>query len=159
MMIHASPSVQPNPTNSVSVSSQFALFTPQNPSKKTSLAVVDVQNDFISGSLALKDCPTGEDGYEVIPIINNIMSQGLFDELVYSLDWHPSDHCSFVDNVSLYPVDASSPVPAEKAKAFDTIIYSKPVVIKQKLWPVHCVQGTWGAELHKELKVCSVNHH
>jgi len=31
----------------------------------SSLIVVDVQNDFISGSLAISNCPAGHDGYEV----------------------------------------------------------------------------------------------
>jgi exosome complex component RRP4 len=130
----------------------FKLYF-QDVSRKTVFAVIDVQNDFISGSLALNRCPAGQDGYEVVPIINNILNQGLFDLVAYTLDWHPSDHCSFIDNVSLYPVDASSPISAKEAKVFDTIIHSKPVVLKQKLWPSHCLQESWGAELHKELKV------
>ena len=28
-------------------------------------------------------------------------------------------------------------------------------MMEQKLWPAHAVQGTWGAELHEDLKVCS----
>lgn len=25
--------------------------------------------------------------------------------------------------------------------------------MKQRLWPRHCVQDTWGSEIHKDLKV------
>lgn len=32
---------------------------------KSALVVVDVQNDFISGSLAIKNCPAGQNGEEV----------------------------------------------------------------------------------------------
>ncbi|XP_031573804.1 uncharacterized protein LOC116307669 isoform X2 [Actinia tenebrosa] len=120
--------------------------------RKTALIVVDIQNDFITGSLALKNCPAGQDGYEVVPIINDILKQERFDLVVYTLDWHLPDHCSFIDNVSLYPLDPSSPVSAEDAKIYDTVIYSKPIVLKQKLWPSHCVQNSWGSELHKDLK-------
>ena len=35
----------------------------------------------------------------------------------------------------------------------DTVIFSEPRLMDQKLWPAHCIQETWGAELHKELKV------
>lgn len=120
--------------------------------------IVDVQNDFISGSLALKHCPAAEDGYDVVIPINNILSQKLFDNVIYTLDWHPPDHCSFVDNVHKYPVHESSPIGAKEAKTFDTVVYSEPIVVQQKLWPVHCVQNTWGAELHNDLKVIKTNY-
>ena len=35
--------------------------------------VIDVQNDFISGTLATKDGPAGEDGFEVIDPINQVI--------------------------------------------------------------------------------------
>jgi len=115
--------------------------------------IIDVQNDFITGSLALKHCPAEEDGYDVVTAINEILEQKLFDHVIYTLDWHPPDHCSFIDNVHKYPVHESSSVAATEAKTFDTVVYSEPAVMEQKLWPVHCVQNTWGAELHDELKV------
>lgn len=42
----------------------------------------------------------------------------------------------------------------EMAKVFDTVIFAQPHVT-QKLWPKHCVKGTWGAELHKDLFIVS----
>lgn len=33
-----------------------------------------------------------------------------FDAIFYSLDWHPSDHVSFIDNIKKRPLDESSPV-------------------------------------------------
>ncbi|EDO44402.1 predicted protein, partial [Nematostella vectensis] len=122
------------------------------------LIVVDVQNDFISGSLALKNCPAGEDGYQVIAPINGLLKKDLFDVVAYTLDWHPADHCSFIDNVGLYPVDPSSPTQANAAKVYDTIIYAKPKPIKQVLWPSHCVIDSWGAELHQDLKAPEKNN-
>jgi hypothetical protein len=44
-------------------------------------------------------------------------------------------------------------VSADKAQAYDTVVFAGPPPMKQRLWPRHCVQDTWGAELHKELKV------
>ncbi|KAK3738348.1 hypothetical protein QZH41_014330, partial [Actinostola sp. cb2023] len=130
-----------------------------NPSRTSALLIVDVQNDFISGSLALKHCPACEDGYDVVNVINGILNHRHFDHIVYTLDWHPQNHCSFIDNVHLYAVHESSPVAAQDAKVFDTVVYSEPVVVKQKLWPVHCVQDSWGAELHKELRAPEKEDH
>ena len=115
--------------------------------------MVDVQNDFISGSLALKNCPAAEDGVEVVPEIQDLLSQKLFGVVAYTFDWHPPNHCSFVDNVSLYPLHSTSQVTAEKAKLFDVVVYDKMPIIDQVLWPRHCEMNTWGAELHKGLAV------
>ena len=46
---------------------------------------------------------------------------------------------------------------AENAKVFDTVIFEGPPIMSQKLWPRHCVQNTWGAELHCDLKVRESN--
>ena len=39
----------------------------------SALLVVDVQNDFLEGSLALRNCPAGQDGMGVIPAINSVL--------------------------------------------------------------------------------------
>ena len=45
-------------------------------------------------------------------------------------------------------------VAADKAEIYDTVVFSTPPrVTEQQLWPKHCVQETWGAELHPQLKV------
>lgn len=51
------------------------------------LLVVDVQRDFIDGSLAV---PGAE---AIIPEINGIKNGA--DLVYFTLDWHPKDHCSF----------------------------------------------------------------
>ena len=76
----------------------------------SALVVVDVQNDFISGSLAIKNCPAGQNGEEVVPPINNMIDTVPFDLHCYSLDWHPADHVSFVDTVHLRKFHADSKV-------------------------------------------------
>jgi len=53
------------------------------------LIVVDVQNDFITGSLKVPG------GQEVIRPINNIISSGDYETIIFTQDWHPKDHCSF----------------------------------------------------------------
>ncbi|XP_037087111.1 uncharacterized protein LOC119107683 isoform X2 [Pollicipes pollicipes] len=76
----------------------------------TALVIVDVQNDFISGSLAVCNCPAGQKGDEVIPVINLLLETVKFDVVAYSLDWHPSDHISFITNVANFPMHSSSTV-------------------------------------------------
>ena len=117
------------------------------------MLIVDAQNDFISGSLALKNCPAGEDGEEVVSVIGDLLSKNMFSVVGYTFDWHPPDHCSFIDNVSLYPLHSTSSVTSEKAKLFDVVVYDKTPLVDQILWPRHCEIGSWGAELHKGIKV------
>src|SRR3978361_2320407 len=94
------------------------------------LLVVDVQNCFLpGGSLAVKD------GDQVIPIINRI-AKG-FANVVRTQDWHTPGHISFTS------------VHAGK-KPFETIDLPYG---KQVLWPDHCVQGTDGAALSRELSI------
>jgi len=100
------------------------------PSPSSALIVVDVQNCFLpGGSLAVKE------GDQVIPVINSI-AKG-FDNVVMTQDWHTPHHVSF----------ASS---HEGKKPFDVI---KLAYGDQVLWPDHCVQGTEGARLAKDLSI------
>ena len=59
------------------------------------LLVVDVQRDFIDGSLAVPGAET------VIQEINRIKNG--FDNVYFTLDWHPKDHCSFKENGGTWP--------------------------------------------------------
>lgn len=73
--------------------------------------------------------------------------------MFYSLDWHPADHVSFVDNIKKRALHTTSPLDADNAQVYDTVVFAGPPPMKQKLWPRHCVQDSWGSELHKDLKV------
>src|SRR5437763_11506676 len=96
----------------------------------SALLVIDVQNCFLpGGSLAVKD------GEQVVPVINRI-AKG-FSNVVMTQDWHTPDHVSFASQHS-------------GKKPFETIDLPYG---KQVLWPDHCVQGTPGAELVKDLAV------
>jgi len=59
------------------------------------LLVVDVQRDFIDGSLAV---PGAE---RIVPEINRVKCR--FDKVYFTLDWHPKDHCSFKMNGGAWP--------------------------------------------------------
>jgi nicotinamidase/pyrazinamidase len=96
----------------------------------SALLVIDVQNCFLpGGSLAVKD------GEQVIPVINRI-AKG-FANVVMTQDWHTPGHISFAS------------VHAGK-KPFETVDLAYG---KQVLWPDHCVQGTDGAALSKDLSI------
>lgn len=90
---------------------------------------------------------------KIIDPINNLLNTIDFDAVFYSLDWHPSDHISFIDNIKTRLLDETSPVDADSAQVFDTVVFKGPPLIKQRLWPRHCVQDSWGSELHKDLKI------
>lgn len=118
----------------------------------SAFVIVDVQNDFISGSLSIRNCPAKQDGAEIVPPINRLLASVKFDAVFYSFDWHPENHISFIDNVNLQPLHRTSPVLAN-VRAFDTVIFDGNPPVRQKLWPRHCMQGTWGAELHPDLRI------
>lgn len=92
------------------------------------LIIVDVQNDFIPGG-ALEVA----EGDQIVPIINQL--QGKFDFIVATQDWHPADHGSFALNH-----------PDKNVGDFVDLNG-----VNQFLWPVHCVQGSFGAEFHPDL--------
>jgi len=121
---------------------------------RTAIIIVDVQNDFISGSLAISNCPAQQNGEEVVEPINRLIDTVPFDLHCYSLDWHPADHVSFVDTVHLRKFHADSKIQeADKCGVYDTVVFEGPPKTEQTLWPRHCVQESWGAEIHKDLKV------
>ena len=100
------------------------------PGARDVFIVVDVQNCFIpGGSLAV---PKGD---EVVPIINRLAAG--FQHVVMTQDWHTQGHISFA---SSHP----------GTKPFDVIDLPYG---KQVMWPDHCVQGTPGAELSKDLAI------
>ncbi len=92
------------------------------------LLLVDVQNDFCpGGALEVKK------GNEVVPVANKLSKR--FDLVVATQDWHPANHLSFAAN---HPW--RKPGQVIDLNGLDQI-----------LWPIHCVQGSFGAEFVKEL--------
>lgn len=59
------------------------------------LLAVDLQHDFIHGSLPVPDSES------VIPEINKV--KGNFDLVYFTLDWHPLNHCSFKEQGGPWP--------------------------------------------------------
>jgi len=94
------------------------------------LLVIDVQNCFTpGGSLAVKE------GDAIVPLINTIAKS--FQNVVLTQDWHTADHVSFASQ-------------HDGKKPFETIKLSYGT---QVLWPDHCVQGTDGAAIHKDINI------
>ena len=56
-------------------------------SNRKILLAVDLQKDFIDGSLTVPNA------FTVIPEINRVKKD--FDLVYFTLDWHPLNHCSF----------------------------------------------------------------
>lgn len=100
----------------------------------TALLIVDVQNDFLpGGALEVKqgDC--------VIPVINRLLESGKFDFVVASKDWHPKGHVSFAKT---------------HHKNIGEVIELEG--LQQTLWPMHCVQDSFGAEFPDALKTSKI---
>nr|XP_012229939.1 PREDICTED: nicotinamidase-like [Linepithema humile] len=121
------------------------------------LLVVDVQNDFIDGTLALRKCGYEQDAAEVIEPINRLLKDGRWDKVMYTQDWHPENHISFFENLAARNLHSESKVTKKTAQLFDAVVFSQPYVT-QILWPKHCVMDSWGAEFHKDLLVLPSAH-
>ena len=109
--------------------------------EKSALFIVDMQNDFCTG--------TPEKGWadgnlavgaslDIIPIINELRENKKFDYVVTSRDWHPPDHCSFATN---------------NGKTAFTQQIIEETGREQVMWPDHCVRDTFGAEFHPDMVI------
>lgn len=92
------------------------------------LIVVDVQNDFCpGGALAVPD------GDAVLGPVNALIER--HEHVILTQDWHPAGHSSFAQQH-----------PGHQAFEVVEMDYGP-----QTLWPVHCVQGSQGAQFHPDL--------
>ncbi|MGH7374200.1 MAG: bifunctional nicotinamidase/pyrazinamidase [Candidatus Rokuibacteriota bacterium] len=108
----------------------WAQGTKTKPGPRDVLLVVDMQNDFIpGGALPVKE------GDLIVPLVNQLAAR--FEHVILTQDWHTPGHISFA---SSHP----------GKKPFETITLSYGT---QVLWPDHCVQGTPGADFHRDLKI------
>lgn len=99
---------------------------------KKALIVVDIQNDFCeNGSLEVVNAQY------IIPFVNELMNVEDYSQIIFTQDFHPQNHISFAQN--------------HIGKKVGDIIEVDG--IEQVLWPVHCVEGTQGADFHKDLEV------
>ena len=98
------------------------------------LIVIDVQNDFCpGGKLAVTDAD------KIVPGINALMAE--FATVILTQDWHPADHSSFA---------------AQHEGGVPFSMIQMPYGL-QVLWPDHCIQGSNGADFHKDLNTETAN--
>ncbi len=97
------------------------------------IILVDLQYDFMpGGALAVPE------GDAVVPIANRLIKQ--FETVIATQDWHPPEHVSFASNH------------ADRRPGEIITVDGRD----QILWPVHCVQGSPGANLHRELDTARI---
>lgn len=76
---------------------------------------------------------------EIIPIINRLRETSKFELIVRARDWHPKEHVSFQSNNPGSDLFEEVRLPSTGKM--------------QTMWPDHCIQGTVGAQYHKDLKL------
>lgn len=116
------------------------------------LLVIDMQNDFIDGSLKV------DGAVDIVnPIGQIIENEELWGQVVYSADWHPQNHISFFSNLQSRALDPEwrESHPGE-IKMFDQVVFAaslpdRPQPYNQTLWPDHCKQESEGAKFHTNL--------
>lgn len=96
---------------------------------KYALIVVDVQNDFVSGTMAVPNAKS------IVDPINGLAN--IFSTVVVVTDWHPVGHVSFASSHN-------------GKRHGDTV---QTHYGEQRVFHDHCVQGTWGAELDSDLRL------
>ncbi|CAF1025666.1 unnamed protein product, partial [Didymodactylos carnosus] len=142
---------------------------------KSALLVIDVQYDFVNGSLAVNDANA------IIPIINDLHKSDLFELVAFSQDWHCAEHVSFASSHSadttgpaLSPDDPRPPPFTSTCNLTYTqqgelCGYQKKYpsngancehedptrLIKsyQRLWPDHCIENSFGARIVDEILI------
>ncbi|GMT24697.1 hypothetical protein PFISCL1PPCAC_15994, partial [Pristionchus fissidentatus] len=125
---------------------------------KIALIVIDFQNDFVSGSLSIKNGPAGEDPRDAIPALNDLLRENCADMVVYTMDWHPQNHISFYEHCRNGDRKLSEEDKSRKLKPFDVVRFNEPDCA-QVLYPSHCVQGSWGANLDPLVHIVKDAHY
>ncbi|CAD7953008.1 unnamed protein product [Amoebophrya sp. A120] len=104
----------------------------------TAVIVVDFQYDFLEGgALAV---PGADQKYEEAVRAFVGKARSMNRKIVWSQDWHPADHMSFAAN-------NPGKKEFEEVKLIRTATNGNTVETNQVMWPVHCVQGSHGAEI------------
>ena len=100
--------------------------------KKNCLLVIDLQNDFCQkGALEV------EGAEDVIDKVNTIRDRHKFDYICLTRDAHPLGHVSFATRYNKNPGEYHE---LENGK-------------RQRLWPNHCIVGSYGYEFHPKLTI------
>lgn len=121
-----------------------SIFSPRR-----TLLVIDMQNDFIDGSLPV----TG--AKEIIDRVESLTKLDIWYQVLYTQDWHPPGHISFYSNLGLRQLDPTwlsvTDTRVENIKMFDEVTFKRYPPYSQILWPDHCIQGSDGAKFHSNI--------
>nr|XP_022320868.1 uncharacterized protein LOC111123069 isoform X2 [Crassostrea virginica] len=121
----------------------FIITSLQVISGRIALLVIDVQNCFLpTGSLPVND------GDQVIPVINGIRQQydNLFSLVVFSQDWHCSDHISFASQHDGKNSYSTTILQYDNTGKLCESTCDVQYNLTQVLWPDHCIKNTTDAE-------------
>jgi len=121
-----------------------SIFSPRR-----TLLIIDMQNDFVSGSLAV---PGAED---ILDMVEDLSKLDIWYQVFYTQDWHPADHISFFSNLGLRQLDPTwlsvNNTNVADISMFDEVVFKRYPPYRQKLWPDHCIQGSDGAKFHPSI--------
>uniref|UniRef100_A0AC35U7R0 EF-hand domain-containing protein n=1 Tax=Rhabditophanes sp. KR3021 TaxID=114890 RepID=A0AC35U7R0_9BILA len=120
---------------------------------KSALIVVDFQNDFVNGSLSIKKGTARQDPMDALTSLNHLISKVPFDRIIYTQDWHPSNHISFYEHCRNNDRQLRKEDKVRKLKPFDAVQFDKPSKFSQVLYPVHCVQNSWGSQISPHIQL------
>jgi nicotinamidase-related amidase len=105
--------------------------------KRTALVLIDIQNDFITGSLGSPRAPA------ILPKVYQLLDNHEWTFIAASQDWHPEGHVSF----------ASAHPGLEPGDAVNVTFLDSPLKTEtQGVYADHCIPGTWGAEIEDGVK-------
>lgn len=129
------------------------------------LVIVDFQKDFCrpSGSLYVRGAEDAEDA--IIKYINSNHNEII--DVVFTIDWHPANHCSFMNNGGTWPIHCVQYT--EGAGISDNImkacisnninvkIFTKGDSVSHEEYGAFEKIGVWGYS-NGELMPCANNH-
>lgn len=97
---------------------------------KNILIIVDVQKDFYDPKGALYV----SQGETILPKISRIIPN--FDDIIFTLDWHPIDHCSFKSEGGQWPTHCvgyseGASVPSEFLEKINEVVITNPLFYRK----------------------------
>ncbi|CAB3409993.1 unnamed protein product [Caenorhabditis bovis] len=119
---------------------------------RVAFIVVDFQNDFVNGSLKIGDGDAEQDPHLAIPHINQLLNES-WDLIVYTKDWHPENHISFLSQARNPDRVMDGADEKRNLAVFDSVQFLKPIKTEQVLYPDHCIQGSWGSDIHPDISI------
>ncbi|KAF1962795.1 Isochorismatase hydrolase [Byssothecium circinans] len=102
--------------------------------KSKALILIDIQNDFITGSL------NNSRAASILPKVYKLLDDHEWPFIIASQDWHPKGHVSF----------ASTHAGKQLGDSVNVTFLDSPLKQEtQGLYSDHCIPGTWGAEIEE----------